>query len=123
VSIFRVNVVAWNPADETRRTAPIDALVDTGSELTWLPAPILEAIGLRARHQRTFRTATGDVVTRPTAYVFLGAEGFETADEVVMAAPGDQVLLGVRSLEGFGVVVDPIAHRFVAQATIAALGE
>jgi hypothetical protein len=29
-------------------------------------------------------------------------------------------LLGVRTIEGFGVVVDNVAHRFVAQATIVA---
>jgi hypothetical protein len=29
-------------------------------------------------------------------------------------------LLGVRTIEGFGVAVDNIGHRFVAQATIVA---
>jgi hypothetical protein len=29
-------------------------------------------------------------------------------------------LLGVRTLDGFGVAVDNIAHRFVAQTTIVA---
>jgi len=29
-------------------------------------------------------------------------------------------LLGVRTLEGFGVMVDNIAHRFVATTTLAA---
>jgi len=30
------------------------------------------------------------------------------------------VLLGVRTLEGFGVIVDNIGHRFVATTTIVA---
>jgi hypothetical protein len=30
-------------------------------------------------------------------------------------------LLGVRTLEGFGVMVDNIAHRFVATTTIVAV--
>jgi hypothetical protein len=30
------------------------------------------------------------------------------------------VLLGVRTVEGFGVLVDNIAHRFVAQTTTVA---
>ena len=41
-------------------------------------------------------------------------------DEVVFAEPGDMTLLGVRTLEGFGVIVDNIAHRFVATTTIVA---
>ncbi|MBI3276135.1 MAG: hypothetical protein HYZ66_00070, partial [Chlamydiae bacterium] len=43
----------------------------------------------------------------------------ETIDEVVFAEKGDMHLLGVRTLEGFGVMVDNIAHRFVATTTLA----
>ena len=32
-------------------------------------------------------------------------------------------LLGVRTLEGFGVMVDNIAHRFVATTTLVAASE
>ena len=48
------------------------------------------------------------------------AEGFETTDEVVFAQPTDLNLLGVRTIEGFGVMVDNIAHRFVATTTLVA---
>lgn len=41
-------------------------------------------------------------------------------DEVVFAEPGEMTLLGVRTLEGFGVMVDNVAHRFVATGTIVA---
>ena len=50
----------------------------------------------------------------------LRAEGFETIDEVVFAEPGDMVLLGIRTIEGFGVMLDGIGHRFVATVTIVA---
>jgi len=50
----------------------------------------------------------------------ISAEGFETVDEVVFAEPSDMALLGVRTLEGFGVMVDNVAHRFVAATTIVA---
>jgi hypothetical protein len=39
---------------------------------------------------------------------------------VVFGEPSDLVLLGVRTLEGFGVVVDNVGRRFVAQASIVA---
>jgi hypothetical protein len=52
--------------------------------------------------------------------LFSSADGYETTDEVAFAEPGDMILLGVRTIEGFGVAVDNVAHRFVAQATIVA---
>lgn len=65
-------------------------------------------------------TATKQAVERDVGYAILRANGYETADEVVFAEPGDLTLLGVRTLEGFGVTVDNIAHRFVATTTLAA---
>ena len=120
MSPFRVNIVARNPKDESQETPPVEALVDTGSELTWLPADVLRRAGILPRRQRTFVTATRQTVTRDVGYAILAAEGFETADEVVFAEPGDLVLLGVRTVEGFGVLVDNVGHRFVAQASIVA---
>ncbi len=120
MSLFRVNVVARNPKDESRETPAIEALVDTGSELTWLPGEVLTQAGIVPRRKRTFMTATRQTVTRDVGYAILASEGFETADEVVFAEPSDLVLLGVRTVEGFGVLVDNIGHRFVAQASIVA---
>jgi hypothetical protein len=59
-------------------------------------------------------------VTREIGYAILAADGYETGDEVVFAEPGDRILLGVRTLEGFGVAADDVGHRFVTQATIVA---
>jgi predicted aspartyl protease len=120
MSSFKVNVVATNIADATRTTPPIPALVDSGSELTWLPADILQAVGVTAVRDRNFKTATGQQVLRSVGYAILQAEGYETIDEVVLAEPGDASLLGVRTLEGFGVMVDFIAHKFVATTTLVA---
>ena len=120
MSMFRVNVVAVNPKDDRKATPPVEVLVDTGSELTWLPADILTAAGIQETRKRTFQTATKQTVTRPVGYAILRSEGFETIDEVVLAEPGDMSLLGVRTIEGFGVMVDNVAHRFVATNTIVA---
>jgi len=120
VILFKVNVVARSPKDEGKATPPIEALVDTGSELTWLPADALAQIGVGPRRKRTFLTATKQMVSRDVGYAILAAEGYETTDEVVFAEPGDMILLGVRTIEGFGVAVDNVGHRFVAQTTIVA---
>ena len=70
-----------------------------------------------------FATATQQKVEREVGYAILAAEGYETNDEVVFAEPGDLTLLGVRTLEGFGVAVDNIAHRFVATTTLVAISK
>ena len=112
--------MACNPQREDRVTPLIDVLVDTGAELTWLPAEMLEKIGIQPRRKRTFQTATKQLIERDVGYAILRAEGYETADEVVFALPTDLSLLGVRTIDGFGVMVDNLAHRFVVTTTLVA---
>jgi len=121
MSLFKVNVVARNTKDESLVAPPVEVLVDSGSELTWLPKDLLSGIKVSPVRKRSFSTATKQVVTRDTGYAIVSAEGFETVDEVVFAEPGDTTLLGVRTLEGFGVMVDNIGRRFVAITTIVAI--
>jgi predicted aspartyl protease len=120
MSTFHVSVVAVNPQDQQQLSAAVRALVDTGSELTWMPADVLLAAGIKPIRPRSFSTATSQVVQRDAGYAILRAENFETIDEVIFAQPGDASLLGVRTIEGFGVVVDNIGHRFVATTTLVA---
>ena len=120
MSMFRVSLAARNTKDESLIAPPVEVLVDTGSELTWLPKDLLVGIRVAPLRKRSFSTAAKQLVTRETGYAIVSAEGFETVDEVVFAEPGDMALLGVRTLEGFGVMVDNIAHRFVATTTIVA---
>ena len=77
-------------------------------------------VGITPRRKRIVTTATRQKIERQVGYAILRAEGYETNDEVVFAEPGDMTLLGVRTLEGFGVLVDNIGHRFVATATLVA---
>lgn len=121
MSTFKVNVIARNPKREELATPPLEALVDTGSELTWLPAEVLTGAGITPRRKRVFATATQQRIEREVGYAILSAEGYETNDEVVFAEAGDLTLLGVRTLEGFGVMVDNIGHRFVATTTLVAV--
>ena len=118
MSMFRTNLTAVNPRDEHKSTPPVDVLVDTGSELSWLPKQLLLDIGINSRGKKSFRTATGQIVERDYGYAILAAEGYATVDEIVFADESDAYLLGVRTIEGFGVMVDNIAHRFVATTSL-----
>ena len=114
-----VNLVAINPKEEHRFTPPVEVLVDTGSELSWLPKQLLQEAGITPRGKKRFALANKQIVERDYGYAILTAEGYTTNDEIVLAEDGDMALLGVRTLEGFSVMVDNIGHRFVATATLA----
>jgi clan AA aspartic protease len=120
MSLFRVDVSVRNPQREEVATPAIEAIVDTGSELTWLPADVLRSVGITPRRKRLFATARQQKVERDVGFAIVNAEGYETIDEVVFGEPSDMILLGVRTLEGFGVAVDNVAHRFVPTTTIVA---
>src|SRR5215469_16806804 len=118
MSAFFLEMVAINPKREEIRSEPVRVMVDSGSELSWMPAEALKRAGITPRRRRAFRMADGRVMEREVGYSILEAQGFATTDEVVFAEPGDMSLLGVRTFEGFGVVVDAIAHRLLTTVTI-----
>ena len=120
MSAFYLEMVAINPKREEIRSEPVRVMVDSGSELSWMPADALKSAGITPRRKRSFRMADGRVMERDVGYCILEAQGFSTNDEVVFAEPGDKHLLGVRTLEGFGIMVDAIAHRLLSTVTIVA---
>ena len=92
-----------------------DVLVDTGSELSWFPAPFLEALGVaREKHQRRFTMADGGTLTRAVGFAIVHAAGEYTIDEVVFGEPGDLTLLGARTIEGMNLRVDLQEKKLVA---------
>ena len=110
---FRTDIQIENPAAPGRRITITAALVDTGSELTWVPAEQLESLGIERAKQLRFRLADGRVLERSVGGARLYAVGTSTWDDVVFAEPGDSVLLGARSLEGLNVRVDPMRKALV----------
>ena len=90
-----------------------DALVDTGSDLTWIPRPVLEELKVQVRRRRAFIVADGRRVERDIGYAIVHAGGTATVDEVVFAENTDFPILGVRTLEGLNLRVDPVRKLLV----------
>ena len=113
-----------NFAHAGARAALSGVLVDTGSELTWAPAPLLESLGIERTKMKRFRQASGAVVERWTGPAMVHAAGTFTPDEIVFGEPHDLILLGSRTLEGLNVTVDPVSKQLVdagpAPAAVAA---
>lgn len=90
-----------------------EALVDTGSTYTWVPAPLLERLGVRPQFQREFETADGRVIERDLAVTMLRWDGEAMPTLVVFGGAGDAVLLGAYTLEGFSLAPDPVNRRLI----------
>jgi predicted aspartyl protease len=104
MSKFMVNLTAVNPSERQRCTPPIEVMVDTGSELSWLPKKELLDIGITPEGKKRFVTADKRVIERDFGYAILKAEGYATNDDIVFAEDSDMSLLGVRTIEGFSVL-------------------
>lgn len=121
---FRVSVEVENPRLPGVRRTLESVLIDTGAELSWFPAALLEFLGVKRVNERHFRQADGSVLVRWTGGVIVRVAGVTTWDEVVFGEPGDLVLLGARSLEGLNLRIDPVSKRLIdAGPAPAALGQ
>jgi len=110
---FRVDVEIENPARPGERRTLTSVLVDTGAELSWVPAAVLESLGIERFSTWRFRQADGTVIERWVGAAFVHVAGKRTTDDLVFGEPGDLVLLGSRSLEGLNFRVEPVTKRLV----------
>ena len=109
----RVDMVLENPARPGDKRTLRSVLVDTGAELSWVPAAVLESLGVERNNKRSFRQADGTILERWTGTVVVQVEGKRAGDEVVFGEPGDLVLLGSRTLEGLNFRVEPVTKQLV----------
>ena len=110
---FRVDIEVENPAKPGAKRTLRSVLVDTGAELSWVPAEVLESLGVERNNQWRFRQANGTVLERWTGIVVTAVAGKRTGDEVVFGEPGDLTLLGSRTLQGLNFRVELGTKRLV----------
>jgi len=110
---FRVDVRIENPARPGQARTLNSVLVDTGAELSWVPAAVLESLGVERNNQWRFRQADGSILERWTGTVVVAVGGRRVGDEVVFGEPGDLALLGSRTLEGLNLRVEPVTKQLV----------
>ena len=110
---FRVDVEIENPARPGEKRILRSVLVDTGAELSWFPADVLESLGVQRNNTWRFRQADGTILERWTGTVVISVAGKRAGDEVVFGEPSDLVLFGSRSLEGLNFRIEPVTKRLV----------
>lgn len=108
---FTYPIRIYSP-DKTQ-SEPIEPLVDTGSLFTWVPAPVLDRLGVPRGREIPFKLANGQFVTRPIAEVMVEIDGDTGTSVVVFGEPGDFTLLGAYTLERFLLMPDVVHKRLV----------
>ena len=99
-----------NPANG-RRAAEVRCLVDSGAIYSLIPRAVLQRLGIKPHSTREFVLANGDVIRRRLATATFEFEGRRGDSMVIVGEPGDDPLLGVTTLDGFGLVLDPFRRE------------
>jgi predicted aspartyl protease len=89
-----------------------DALVDTGSSNTAVPASVLRRLGVDPYRRAGFEMADGQIEL-DIGRTWIRVNGDIELAQVIFAEEGTQPLLGAITLEELGLGVDPIARRLV----------
>lgn len=117
---FRTTILIESTERRGNMRSIDDALVDTGSEYTWVPADVLTSLGIRPERTQRFIVADGRRLERPLGIAIVHAAGAIAPDFIVFAEPGDMTILGARSLEGLNVRVDSQRKQLVPAGPILA---
>lgn len=95
------------------RYEALEGLVDTGATYTWVPRDVLNRLGGAPEEQRAFVLADGREIDYDVAWVRVRLDGKSQPSLCVFGDSGTQPLLGVFTLEAFGLSVDPVNRRLV----------
>ena len=97
-------------ADGSRSTT-VDALVDTGSTYTCLPAALMQDLGIIPYRRIRSELADGSIVEDGIGEARVRVSGIELTTIVIFAGTGAPALLGAYTLEGALLAVDPVGQR------------
>lgn len=89
------------------RSETVDALVDTGSSYSQVPASLLRSLGISPTDTVEAELADGRVVEDLAAEVRVRIGGRETFTWVTFGPENVSSLLGAHALEGVRLAVDP----------------
>ena len=108
---FSANIEIGSP--DGSRFETVNALVDTGSSLTAIPAPILRRLGVTPHRKHTFELADGREIERDIGRTWIRI-GRQSEITLVMFADAEtEPLLGAYSLQGLGLAVDSPSERLI----------
>ena len=91
----------------------VDALVDTGSTYSMLPASLLRSLGVSPFDRQEFILANGERIHRDVGEVVVRIDGRVRPTFAIFANEGAHPILGAFTLEAFSVGVDTVNRRLI----------
>ena len=120
MGIFRTTIEIAPLHDAADRRVLADVMVDTRSEYNWVPAELLNELGVAPVRIDRFETADGRILERKVGFALFFAVGRSSPAIAVFAEPGDMILLGAHGLEGMNLRVDLVRRELVPAGPIPA---
>ena len=108
----RVKIRIANPTRRQEFVDVDDALVDTGATWTTVTRDIADRLGLQVVDQVQADTAAGEV-TVDHSFALIQYDGKQSISDVLVNDTLREVLVGVVTLEGLRLAVDPHSGRLV----------
>lgn len=96
-------------------------LVDTGSTYTCIPAKLARDLGVKPVGRVTLELADGRTVRRSFGDVDVEIMGRRAPRRVIFGRPRDESLIGVDTLQGLLLDVEPTTHRLRRRGTALAV--
>jgi len=91
----------------TGKEETVRFLIDSGATYTLLPHEEWEGIELSPKRSAVFSLTDGTTVERQVSECHLTLPQGEGHTPVILGEPGDEAILGVVTLEIFGIVLNP----------------
>lgn len=118
MGLYRTTIAIASLTVPDRRVELADVLVDTGSEYNWVPATLLDTLGIAPERVERFETADGRILERDVGFAMIHAGGRSTPTLVVFANDSDMVLLGAIALEGLNLRVETLRRQLVSAGPV-----
>lgn len=106
MGITKVKLTVKNPQN-TKLSLEGDFMVDSGAHYTVLTKNQVRKLNLKSSFNQEFVLADGRVVKRPVGSAVIRFGDRELSVPVVLGGENDESLLGVTTLEAFGLMLDP----------------
>jgi|SRR3990172_5615242 len=101
--------IVFHGARGSRQTLRL--LVDTGSSYTWIPRSLARRLGVLSTDRIGLEIADGRTVWRDLGEIEAEILGARATTLVIFGAPKDMSVVGLYTLEGLRLWIDPVTRR------------
>lgn len=110
MGMTQVRLIIKNPQNLNKKSEG-EFLVDSGAHYTVLPLKMVKELGIKPAYEQDFSLADGKIIRRQIAGAVVKFEDRELPVTVILGEKNDTGLLGVTTLESFGLMLDPFQRK------------